>query len=206
MLYASHMIPDFQKTTLPTSRWGAINAMYYEKTGDSQAREDAFRSLNYATYFAASDGRIACCGLDYADSYWFDDGYADHIRNYLWAMGAIPAFAPMGENHLLRSSSVVQKIAYEERKISYRTFDADATEVLRLRFKPARVAAGGKTLGERGDQHEEGYTIQSLPGGDCVVQIRHRNATGHRDFVIALFSVFPQKRNLIENCIARGSV
>jgi hypothetical protein len=159
-----------------TSRWGAINAMYYEETGDSQAREDAFRSLNYATYFAASDGRIACCGLDYADSYWFDDGYADHIRNYLWAMGAIPAFAPMGENHLLRTSSVVQRIAYEERKIAYRTFDADATEVLRLRFKPARVAAGGKALGERSDLREEGYTIQSLPGGDYVVRIHHRDA------------------------------
>jgi hypothetical protein len=159
-----------------TSRWGAINAMYYEKTGDSQAREDAFRSLNYATYFAASDGKIACCGLDYADSYWFDDGYADHIRNYLWAMGAIPDFAPMGENHLLRSSSVVQRIAYEERKIAYRTFDADATEVLRLRYKPARVAAGGKALGERGDLREEGYTVQSLPGGDYVVRIRHRDA------------------------------
>jgi hypothetical protein len=159
-----------------TSRWGAINAMYYEKTGDSQAREDAFRSLNYATYFAASDGRIACCGLDYADSYWFDDGYADHIRNYLWAMGAIPAFAPMGENHLLRSSSVVQRVTYEERKIIYRTFDAEATEVLRLRFKPARVAAGGKALGERSDLREEGYAIQSLPGGDYVLRIHHRDA------------------------------
>ena len=37
-----------------TSAWGAINAMYFERTGDGQAREDAFRSLNYATYFAES--------------------------------------------------------------------------------------------------------------------------------------------------------
>jgi hypothetical protein len=159
-----------------TSRWAAINAMYYEKTGDSQAREDAFRSLNYATYFAASDGKIACCGLDYADSYWFDDGYGDHMRNYLWAMGAIPAFAPVGENHLLRSSSVVQRIAYQERKISYRTFDTGATEVLRLNFKPARVSAGGKALSERNDLRLEGYTIQALPGGDFAVRIRHLNS------------------------------
>ena len=46
-----------------TSQWGAINAMYFEKTRDGQAREDAFRSLNYATYFAQSDGKIHCCGL-----------------------------------------------------------------------------------------------------------------------------------------------
>ena len=68
--------------------------MYYEKTGDLQAREDAMRSLNYATYFADDEGKIACCGLDYADSYWFDDGYADHVRNYQWAMGAVARFRP----------------------------------------------------------------------------------------------------------------
>lgn len=84
--------------------------MYYEKTGDAQAREDAFRSLNYSTYFTDDEGKIACCGLDYADSYWFDDGYGDHIRHYLWAMGAIPELAPLGQNHLLRSSSVVKKV------------------------------------------------------------------------------------------------
>ena len=159
-----------------TSRWAAINAMYYEKSGDRQAREDAFRSLNYATYFAATDGKIACCGLDYADSYWFDDGYADHIRNYLWAMGAVPAFAPAGENHVLRSSSVITKVAYQERKITYRTFDADASEVVRLNFKPSRVTAGDKTLSERTDLREEGFTLQALPHGDYVLRIRHREA------------------------------
>lgn len=159
-----------------TSRWAAINAMYYEKTGDAQAREDAFRSLNYSTYFAASDGKIACCGLDYADSYWFDDGYGDHIRNYLWAMGAIPEFAPAGENHLLRSSTIVQKVAYGDRKITYQTFGASATEVLRMNFKPARVVAGGKALSDRRDLREEGYTLQALPGGDYILRIRHQNA------------------------------
>jgi|SRR5579872_133438 len=158
-----------------TSRWAAINAMYYERSGDSQAREDAFRSLNYSTYFAASDGRIACCGLDYADSYWFDDGYGDHIRNYLWAMGAIPEFAPAGENHLLRSSSVVQNVEYSQHKISYRTFDRSATEVLRLSFKPARITAG-QTLSERDDLREPGYTIRALAGGDYVVRIRHHDS------------------------------
>jgi hypothetical protein len=159
-----------------TSRWAAINAMYYEKSGDGQAREDAFRSLNYSTYFAASDGRIACCGLDYADSYWFDDGYADHIRNYLWAMGAIPEFAPAGENHLLRSSSVVQNVEYGEHKISYRTFDRSATEVLRLSFKPASITADGQGLSQRGDLHEPGYTIRALAGGDYVLRIRHHDS------------------------------
>ncbi len=34
-----------------TARWAAINAMFFEKTRDGQAREDAFRSLNYGDLF-----------------------------------------------------------------------------------------------------------------------------------------------------------
>jgi hypothetical protein len=163
-----------------TSRWAAINAMYYEKTGDVQAREDAFRSLNYATYFADSQGRVACCGADYGSSgtyaYWFDDGYGDYIRNFMWAMGAIPEFAPKGQNHLLRSSSVVQNVHYSAHDIAYRTFDREATEVLRLHFKPVHVTAGGTTLTERQDLRLEGYTVRPLEAGDYVVRVRHINS------------------------------
>ena len=42
-----------------TARWAAINALFFEKTRDGQAREDAFRSLNYGTYFAGV-GRPDC--------------------------------------------------------------------------------------------------------------------------------------------------
>ena len=156
-----------------TSRWAAINALYYEKTGDAQAREDAFRSLNYATYFADDEGKIACCGLDYADSYWFDDGYGDHVRHYLWAIGAIPEFAPLGQNHLLRSSSVVRKVKYENKSIVYETFDPDATEVLRLNREPLHVTAGGKDL-RRGDVlKESGYGVRKLPAGGVAVKVQH---------------------------------
>jgi hypothetical protein len=159
-----------------TSRWAAINAMYYEKSRDGQAREDAFRSLNYTTYFASSDGKIACCGLDYADSYWFDDGYGDTVRNFMWAIGAIPEFAPKGESHLLRSSSVVQKVTYGDRSIRYRTFDNSATEVLRLAYKPSRIAIGRSSLTEREDLNEDGYTIESLKEGDYIVRVRHTSS------------------------------
>ena len=142
-----------------TVRWGAINAMYFEKTGDLQAREDALRSLNYATYFAAADGKIACCGLDYADSYWFDDGYGDHARNYFWAMGAVPDFAPVGENHLLRSTSIITRVAYDRASIDYATFDADATEVFRLRSPPVRVSAGERA-GDRQRSFGRGLSRQ----------------------------------------------
>ena len=88
-------------------------------------------------------------------------------------MGAIPEFAPAGEDHLLRSSSVVQHVEYHDRNISYRTFDKDATEVLRLTFRPTRVAAGNETLKERHDLESAGYTVDPSPGGDFVVRVRH---------------------------------
>lgn len=34
----------------------------------------------------------------------------DYLRRFIWAMGAIPELAPKGENHVLRSTSVVQKV------------------------------------------------------------------------------------------------
>jgi hypothetical protein len=88
-------------------------------------------------------------------------------------MGAVPDFAPAGEDHLLRSSSVVQKVSYADRSVAYRTFDKTANEVLRLNFKPARVTSGGAVLTERRDLKEEGYTVQPLPGGDYAVRVRH---------------------------------
>lgn len=110
------------------------------------------------------------------DSYWFDDGYGDYIRNFLWAMGAIPELAPKGQNHLLRSSSVVQQIRYARDGVTYRTFDRDATEVLRLNFRPVRVTAGGATLPERNNLQQQGYTIHAVPTTDYVVRVRHDNS------------------------------
>jgi hypothetical protein len=160
-----------------TGRWAAINALYYERTGDLQAKEDAFRSLNYATYYAGSDGRISCCGTDHGDDgYWWSDGYGDYLRHFNWAMAAIPAFAPKGQNHLLGSSSVVQKVSYGDRSVAYRTFDREAREVLSLHFKPVQVTAGGVTLHERQDLKSEGYTIQPLGGGDYAVRVHHVNS------------------------------
>jgi len=156
-----------------TSRWAAINALYYERTHDGQAREDAFRSLNYAAYFADSEGRISCCGDGFQGQYWFSDGYSDYLRHFNWVMGAIPDLAPIGQDHLLRSSSVVRQVQYRDRSLSYRTFDKEAAEVLRLTYRPTKITAGGVALAERTDLAAEGYTVSSLPGGDYVVRVRH---------------------------------
>ena len=159
-----------------TAQWGAINAMYYERTGDGSARDNAFRSLNYATYFAGSDGRIACCGADYGHSYWFEDGYADAGRSFMWALGAVPDWAPKGEDHLLRSSSVIQKVAYGSEAIEYRTFQAAGTEVFRLTFRPVQVTAGDAVLPLRANPDGASYEVEPLPSGDYVVRIHRANS------------------------------
>jgi hypothetical protein len=158
-----------------TSRWAAINALLYARTGDERARELAFRSLNYATYFAGSDGRVACCGKRPQNTYWFSDGYGDYLRSFNWAMAAIPEFAPKRQNHLLGSSSVVQAVSYGRLGVSYRTFDARAVDVLRLAFRPAAVHAGGRALSLVDSLTGEGYTVRPV-GGDFVVRVRHDRA------------------------------
>jgi hypothetical protein len=155
-----------------TSRWAAANALLYARTGDERAREQAIRSLSYATYFATRDGRIACCGQRPGNTFWFSDGYGDYLRSFNWAMAAMPELAPKRQNHVLGSSSVVQSVAYSRSSVAYRTFDVSSTEVLRLRFRPRRVTAGA-TLLVRDDLAAEGYLIQPLGGGDYAIRIHH---------------------------------
>ncbi len=152
-------------------RWAAINALFAERSGDGQAREDAYRSMNYATYFAGSDGRIACCGADFHQPYWFSDGYADYLRHFSWTMGALPDLAPIGENHILRSTSVIQKVSYSHNRIAYKTFESAGTQVARLNFKPAKVTVGGSSLPERNDLKEPGFTLEAAAPGDYIVRI-----------------------------------
>ena len=163
-------------------RWAAINALYAERSGDLQAREDAFRSMNYATYFASSDGRIACCGDDYGKPYWFSDGYADYLRHFNWIMGSLPDLAPIGESHILRSTSVIRKVAYSPKEIAYKTFDTQGTQVLRLNFKPSVITVGGAPLAQESDLSKSGYTIESAGSGDYIVRIRQQ---GSADVVVS---------------------
>jgi poly(3-hydroxybutyrate) depolymerase len=155
-----------------TSRWAAANAELFARTGDESARELAVRSLNYATYFAASNGLVSCCGRRPQNTYWFSDGYADYLRSFNWAMAALPELAPKRQNHLLGSSSVVQAVTYRRGRIVYRTFANASTEVLRLSFLPRSVVAGAP-LQRRSDLEVEGYVAEPLDGGDYVIRIRH---------------------------------
>ena len=105
-----------------TSRWAAVNALLYARTGDRVARARAFRSLNYATYFVGRRGTRLVLRAVSAGAWWFSDGYGDYLRHFSWAMGAVPEWAPARADHLLRSSSVVQTVRYARGRVAYRTF------------------------------------------------------------------------------------
>jgi hypothetical protein len=64
------------------------------------------------------------------------------------AIAWLPAeFGPNRENHVVRSGSVVNEVAYEKGRISYSTYDApvETQEVLRLAFAPTSVQADGRS-------------------------------------------------------------
>ncbi len=169
----SEQAADMVKMGSHTARFGATMALWAQATGDANARERAARSLNWATYTCDADG-VVSVGEDKNEGWWFSDGYGDYIRHFLVAMGAVPEWAPPREIHILRSTSVVSHVAYAPGRVAWRTFDADATETLRVPSRPTGVWAGGSGLEERADLDDAGYTTAPLAGGDFVVRVRHK--------------------------------
>ncbi|HEY4015192.1 MAG TPA: hypothetical protein VGM06_17735 [Polyangiaceae bacterium] len=163
---------DMAKMGSHTARFGATTALWYEATGEPSARDRAARSLAWATYTCNDEGIVAV-GEDKNEGWWFSDGYGDYIRHFLVAMAAVPEWAPPHENHLLRSTSVVSHVDYAPDEVSWTTFDADATETLRLVSRPESVTAGDEPLLERETLDDEGYVVQPLASGDMVVHVRH---------------------------------
>lgn len=160
-----------------TSRWAAVNALYFEKTGDLSALTDAIESLNYATYFANDNGEISCCGQSFGSiQYWFSDGYSDYLRSFSWSMAAVPALAPVGQSHLLSSTAVVTRVTYGAKRITYHTYDANAVDTLRLSFRPHSISAGGRALHREASHSGPGFTLEALGDGGFVLRIHHTDS------------------------------
>jgi hypothetical protein len=168
----SEQAADMAKMGSHTARFGATTALWWEATGDEPALERAARSLAWATY-ACDDRGVVAVGEDKNEGWWFSDGYGDYIRHFLVAMGAVPDWAPRGENHVLRSTSVVSHVAYAPTRIAWTTFDPDSTETLRVVARPTSVTSAGDALSERTDLDEPGYVVQPLPSGGFALRVRH---------------------------------
>lgn len=157
-----------------TSRYASVNALWYEKTGDRIAKEKAFRAFNWAMYMTEPDG-FTITGIDDASaSSWFSDAFGDFARNILAGLGAVPEWAPPSENHLVSSTSVILGVSYLSGEVSYRTFDAASTEVVRLNFTPSRITADGVDLARQTDLSQPGWTFDPATG---VLRVYHLDAT-----------------------------
>jgi hypothetical protein len=144
--------------------------MYTALSGDTAFRTNAVRTLNWATYTVAADGRNRYI----RDDIWLTDGYGDYVRHYLRAMAVLPELAP-AENHLLASSSVVKLVSYNKDKVTFTTFDDYSDVTIRLIAKPLSVTADGKSLTESRESCNNYWAWVPLTRGGYV-RLRYSGA------------------------------
>jgi hypothetical protein len=153
-----------------SSRLAAVEALYYAKTGDIAYKQAAYRTYNWVTYF---QGLPAAAHAPFSNQWWFTDEFADGPRRMMDAFWAVPEWAPADESHLLGSISVVTKIAYGAGRVTYSTFDADSTDVLRLNFTPDSIRVGGRPISRRKDLQHEGFVFEDKTH---TLSIRHTSS------------------------------
>jgi hypothetical protein len=150
-----------------SARLAAAEAFYYAKTGDVAYKDSAYRTYNWVTYWQGLPGKAHA---PFSDQWWFTDQFADGPRRMMDAFWAVPEWAPADESHLVGSMSVVTKMAYGAGSVTYSTFDAVSTDVLRLNFVPETVSVGGRAIARRVDLQREGYTFDEA---SRVLRILH---------------------------------
>ncbi len=158
-----------QLSSSHTARYASLCAMWYAHSSDNRYREEALRSFAFASYFARHDGIVifSICDQDV----WFTDGYFDYVPHFIDGMAALPEMAPDDETHLLNSTSVITDIVYSAGKVSYRTFDQDGTEILKLNFVPVRVETDKGALRPlRQGQMGPGYTYDPIDKVLCITR------------------------------------
>lgn len=156
-----------------TARYASVCAMWYALGKSEWYKTEAFENFNWATYCTSKSGFVSV-GPDWMAA-WFSDGYGDYIKHFIDGMAAVPEWAPAGENHLLGSSGIVQKINYAEKEIAYRTYLPESTEVLRVKSLPKQVTVDGEIL-KRVDNFStgEGWKWEKLKDGG-ILRIKHQN-------------------------------
>jgi hypothetical protein len=164
-----------------TARYASIEALLYERTGDARHKEEAYRHFNWATY-SCTDTGVVSVGPRWTGTWW-SDGYGDYIRHFFEGLAAIPEWAPADQNHLLRSSSLIQEIKYEPTRIAYRAYDEAGRERLRLAARPKQVSVGKYTVTEHSAKQAAGpgWTWKPLPEGGGVLDLER---TGGREVTV----------------------
>jgi hypothetical protein len=161
---------------------GAAFAEYGVRADSEWARELARRQFLLATYDCHETGVVED-GMDggvVVAGGWFQVAHALPLKYVLDGIAWLPAtLGANRENHIVRSSAVVSHVVYGRGRIAYTTFNApkNTVDVLRLAFRPARITANGRALRPRPALDANGYVLESLPNGDCLVSIRHDGRT-----------------------------
>jgi hypothetical protein len=159
---------------------GAIMAQYGVVANDDWMQELAYRQMILQTYDVHESG-VTEDNIDggvIVNNSWLNIA---HPWPLLWvqqAIGWLPEeLGASRENHLVRTTAVVDAIMYGKGRITYSTFDAPAgtTDVLRLSFIPVSISADGKDLPKRTYLKGNGYRVKKLQNGDAIVHIRHDN-------------------------------
>ncbi|HLO58923.1 MAG TPA: hypothetical protein VK179_09295 [Bacteroidales bacterium] len=163
-----------------SSRQASVELLYAKLSGDTSYTQNAIRTLNWATYTVADDGRNRYI----RDDIWLTDGYGDYVRHYLRAMAARPDLAPALKNRLLATTSVISFIIYSPGEIKYKTFDMASSEMLRLINKPHHISVNGLVVNE--SDSTSGYLWTPLPQGGGVLQINKKG----NEVVISLNSPY----------------
>lgn len=153
-----------------SSRQASIELMYAALTGDTTYTTNAIRTLNWATYTVAADGRNRYI----RDDIWLTDGYGDYVRHYLRAMAARPELAPSEKNRFLGSSSIVTRIVYTISSVNYTTFNGSA-DVLRLSTKPSLIKCDGEIINEKPAGDIDGFMWEPLNVGG-ILRISHKGS------------------------------
>jgi hypothetical protein len=142
------------------------------------AREIGRRMMLMATYDSLPNGVVkdGLLGDQVATGEWSNLAHPWPLCQSMEAIAWMPRqLGPNRENHLVRSTSVVNDVLYEKGRINYSTYDAPkgTYAVLRLAFRPKAVRADGHRLKERAVLNANGYTVEPLSNDDCIVTIRH---------------------------------
>jgi hypothetical protein len=180
VLWGAHIVGEQDgfifKMDYQTARYGAECARWYAVSGDETYRDKAYRSLNLVTYLNDSSGMVSESPFSTGISNWWSDCYGECPRMFYHAFAGVPEWAPPGENHILYSEGILNKVVYAEDRVKYHATTGEGIEYLRLTFLPQTVTLNGSKLACSRELKPDTYTLKNLGRGDYSLVIKRTGA------------------------------
>lgn len=157
---------------------GLSMAQYGVVANDVLMKELGYRQFILQTYDIHENG-ISEDNIDggvIVNKRWFSITHPTPLMLITQAIGWLPEeLGASRENHLVRTTSVVDNIVYGKDSIIYSTFDSptETIDVFRLSYTPTKILADGEKLNFKRTLNTNGYTVKKMSNGDAIVSIRH---------------------------------